>query len=196
MSKGRILISVTDKTGLEQFKRLTDLGWNVISTGGTKTALEKFGIPVTAIEDVTGFPEMMDGRVKTLHPLIFGGILARRDNVSHMAAALEHHIEMIDIVVVNLYDFNGKPDIEQIDIGGPSLIRAAAKNGISTIPIIDPNDYEWLIAEIATSTFIQENWREQLVRKVFRHTGAYDNAIAEWMDAQMKEGKHFLKSAA
>ncbi|HAO64551.1 TPA: hypothetical protein DCQ44_01050 [Candidatus Taylorbacteria bacterium] len=191
----RILISVTDKTGLEKFKCLTDIGYQIISTGGTKVALENAKIPVTAIEDITGFPEMMDGRVKTLHPKIAGGILAVRDNVKHMAQALEHNIEMIDIVVVNLYNFAANPDIEQIDIGGPTLIRAASKNGISTIPIIDPDDYTWLIAEIAAIGAIPEIWREKLVIKVFRRTGQYDIDIADWMEDQQRQDKRFLRPA-
>jgi len=195
MSKRRLIISVTDKTGIEKFKQLTDVGWEIISTGGTAKALMDANVPVTLIEKVTGFPEMMNGRVKTLHPLVFGGILAVRDKPAHMEAALEHNIEMIDIVVVNLYDFAGNPDIEQIDIGGPSLIRAAAKNGISTIPLIDPDDYDSVINEVIKTGGITETQREYLVMKVFAQTGRYDTEIWRWMAKQVQAGNHFLTPA-
>ena len=147
--KRRILISVTDKTGIGKFKTLTDTGeWEIISTGGTLVRLEKLGVPCISIESVTGFPEMMGGRLKTLHPNIFGGILADRSNESHMKDLEIHGIHPIDIVVVNLYDFDGNPDIEQIDIGGPSLLRAAAKNGLHSIPIIDPENYDLVIDQV------------------------------------------------
>ena len=134
----RALISVSDKAGIVEFaQELKKLGWDIISTGGTKVALDKAGVDTIAIDDVTGFPEMMDGRVKTLHPNIHGGLLARRDLDSHLQAAKDNHIELIDLVVVNLYPFKEtilKPDVtyadavENIDIGGPSMLRSAAKN--------------------------------------------------------------------
>lgn len=188
----RALVSVTDKSGLEKLLPLATLGWEFISTGGTAKALRAVGIEVTPIEQVTGFPEMLDGRVKTLHPNIFGGILAARAIPAHLAALVEHHIDLIDLVVVNLYDFKNKPDIEEIDIGGPSLIRAASKNGISTIPVIDPTDYEWVVASLTVTGAISEDQRERLVIKVFAATSDYDRMITKWMRQKKASGQRFL----
>ena len=125
----RALVSVSDKTGVEELCReLIELGVEIVSTGGTAKRLEDAGITVRTIDDLTGFPEMMDGRVKTLHPLVHGGILAVRSKPEHMASVKEHGIELIDLVVVNLYPFESKPGIENIDIGGPAMVRSAAKN--------------------------------------------------------------------
>lgn len=179
--KSRILISVTNKTGIEKFKALTDIGWEIISTGGTAKTLEAAGIPCTLIEDVTGFPEMMDGRLKTLHPKIFGGILADRSKPEHMAAIAEYGIEPIDIVVVNLYAFDQKPGIENIDIGGPSLLRAAAKNGSSVTVIVEPDDYDRVILELVRNGENSVNLRAELATKVFEHTSIYDSNIRGWM---------------
>ena len=141
-NKKLALISVSDKTGLSAFARfLHQSGVEILSTGGTAKALRDEGIPVTEVSDHTGFPEIMDGRVKTLHPKVHGGILAIRDNAEHQEALSKHGILPIDIVVVNLYDFAHKPNVEEIDIGGPSLVRAAAKNGRSVIIIVDPWDF-------------------------------------------------------
>lgn len=183
MNKRRILISVTDKTGIEKFKALLDLGlgWEIISTGGTAKALQEAGIPCTLIEKVTDFPEMLDGRLKTLHPKIFGGILADRSKPEHMEKLTEHCIGTIDIVVVNLYAFNEKPGIENIDIGGPSLLRAAAKNHASVTVVVDPADYDEIIAEIITNGNTSLKTRWNLARKVFAHTAEYDNLIVQWM---------------
>ena len=144
----RALISVSDKSGVQEFaKTLVDLGFEIISTGGTANVLRDAGISVVSIDEVTGFPEMMDGRVKTLHPNIHGGLLARRDNPNHVSAAKEHGIDMIDLVVVNLYPFEStisKPQvtlseaIENIDIGGPSMLRSAAKNYQSVAVVVSP----------------------------------------------------------
>ncbi len=195
----RALISVTDKTWVVEFARelQTVYGVEIISTGGTARALEEGGVKVVPIEDYTGFPEMMDGRVKTLHPKVHGGLLARRDDPQHMAEAAEHGIGMIDMVVVNLYEFEktvAKPDvtfadaIEHIDIGGPSMLRSAAKNADSVTVVSDPADYGAVLAEMAEhdgATTLETRRRLQL--KVYQTTAAYDGAIAAWLGAQTAE---------
>jgi phosphoribosylaminoimidazolecarboxamide formyltransferase/IMP cyclohydrolase len=187
----RALVSVTDKTGVAEFCRtLTEeFGVEIVSTGGTAKALADAGVPVRPIDDLTGFPEMMDGRVKTLHPRVHGGLLARRDVPGHMAAAEEHGIGMIDLVCVNLYAFeatvarNGVTEadaIENIDIGGPSMLRSAAKNFESVTVVTDPASYDSILAEMranAGATTLQT--RRALATEVFRTTSAYDSAI--WM---------------
>src|SRR2546429_6668035 len=147
----RALLSVSDKRGIVDFAReLAGLGWEIVSTGGTAEALRREGIPVVRVEEITGFPEMMEGRVKTLHPNVHGALLARRENSADLAAMKQHGITPIDLVAVNLYPFRetvAKPQttfaqaIEQIDIGGPSMLRSAAKNHQSVIVIVDPDDY-------------------------------------------------------
>lgn len=190
--KKRALISVSDKTGLVAFaKGIVAAGLEIISTGGTKKALDEAGVPSLAIEEVTGFPEMMDGRVKTLHPKIHGGLLGRRDLDSHMAAMRSHGITEIDLVVVNLYPFKEtieKPDvteaeaIENIDIGGPSMLRSGAKNFASVAVVVDPADYELVLTELqAGGTTL--GTRKYLAAKVFRHTAAYDALIAGYLTA-------------
>ncbi|EUJ37465.1 bifunctional phosphoribosylaminoimidazolecarboxamide formyltransferase/IMP cyclohydrolase [Brochothrix thermosphacta] len=187
----RALISVSDKTGiLELVEQLIALDFEIISTGGTKTLIAEAGLPVIGIEEVTEFPEMLDGRVKTLHPAIHGGLLARRDDASHMAAIAEHNIALIDLVIVNLYPFQEtitQPDvalsdaIENIDIGGPSMLRSAAKNHASVTVIADAADYEHVLAEyreLGDTTF---DTRQRLAAKVFRHTAAYDALIAGFL---------------
>lgn len=195
----RALISVSDKAGIVDFAReLKNLGWEIISTGGTKTVLDDLGITTIAIDDVTGFPEMMDGRVKTLHPKIHGGLLARRDEESHLAAASQHDISLIDLVVVNLYPFKEtilRPDVtydlavENIDIGGPSMLRSAAKNHASVTVVTDPSDYEKVLAELKADGQTTYATRQALAAKVFRHTAAYDALIAEYFTAQVGEEK-------
>lgn len=195
----RALISVSDKTGILEFaKRLVDLGWEIISTGGTKTALDQAGVPTVAIDDVTGFPEMMDGRVKTLHPKIHGGLLARRDLDSHLAAAEEHEIGLIDLVVVNLYPFKEtilRPDVtydlavENIDIGGPSMLRSAAKNHASVTVVVDPVDYDLVLTELSDNGQTTYETRQTLAAKVFRHTAAYDALIADYFTKAVGEDK-------
>lgn len=188
--KKRALISVSDKTGLVAFAQgIVAAGLEIISTGGTKKALDEAGVPSLAIEEVTGFPEMMDGRVKTLHPKIHGGLLGRRDLASHMAAMRSHGITEIDLVVVNLYPFKEtieKPDvteaeaIENIDIGGPSMLRSGAKNFASVAVVVDPTDYELVLTELqAGGTTL--GTRKYLAAKVFRHTAAYDALIAGYL---------------
>ncbi|MDR0921530.1 MAG: bifunctional phosphoribosylaminoimidazolecarboxamide formyltransferase/IMP cyclohydrolase [Lactobacillales bacterium] len=187
----RALISVSDKNGVAEFaKELVALGYEIISTGGTKVALENEGILTISIDEVTGFPEMMDGRVKTLHPKIHGGLLGRRDLASHMDAMKEHDIHPIDMVVVNLYPFKEtimKPEvttedaIENIDIGGPSMLRSAAKNHASVTVLVDPADYARVLSEIKETGDTTFYTRQQLAAKVFRHTAAYDALIAGYL---------------
>ncbi|MCD8511269.1 MAG: bifunctional phosphoribosylaminoimidazolecarboxamide formyltransferase/IMP cyclohydrolase [Bacillus sp. (in: Bacteria)] len=195
--KKRALVSVSDKTGIIEFvQKLEDLGIEIISTGGTKKALAEAGVKVIGIEDVTEFPEMMDGRVKTLHPAIHGGLLAKRDNPAHMAAAKEHEIEMIDYVIVNLYPFQEtieNPDstfadaIENIDIGGPSMIRSAAKNHASVAVIVDAADYGVVLEELEADGELSEQRKRKLAAKAFRHTASYDALIAEFLTKQVGE---------
>ncbi|MEQ9366821.1 MAG: bifunctional phosphoribosylaminoimidazolecarboxamide formyltransferase/IMP cyclohydrolase [Leptospirales bacterium] len=194
----RALISVSDKTGLADFARFlaVDQKVEVISTGGTLKALKDAGIPAVAIEDYTGFPEMMDGRVKTLHPKIHGGLLALRDNPEHAKAMTDNDIPGIDLVVVNLYPFAAtvaKPDvsfedaIENIDIGGPTMLRAAAKNYGFTAVVSDPADYEMIQKTIAGGGGISPEISLQLARKVFNHTAAYDAMISGYLNDQAED---------
>ena len=186
----RALLSVSDKRGIVEFAReLVGLGWEIVSTGGTAEALRREEVPVTGIEDVTGFPEMMDGRVKTLHPKIHGGLLARRDNAHDLAALQQHGITPIDLVAVNLYPFRetvAKPAttfaqaIEQIDIGGPSMLRSAAKNHQAVIVIVDPDDYSSVIEDLKVGEVVEDK-RRALAAKVFAHTAAYDSAILAYL---------------
>lgn len=189
----RALLSVSDKQGLTDFaKGLVALDYELISTGGTKKALEAADIPVIGIEEVTGFPEMLDGRVKTLHPKVHAGLLARRDLPAHMAQLKEAGIQPIDMVVVNLYPFKAtiqQPDvtqaeaIEQIDIGGPSMLRSAAKNFAAVLPIVDPADYEQILADLQTDA-VTPALRQRLAAKVFQHTAAYDALIAQYLTTE------------
>ncbi len=193
----RALISVSNKGGLVGFaKGLADLGVEILSTGGTKSLLEKEGIPVQSVSDVTGFPEILDGRVKTLHPNIHGGLLARRDLPEHLAQINEHAIEPIDLVVVNLYPFKetiSKSDVtheeavENIDIGGPSMIRSAAKNYSAVTVVCDPADYDQILGEMKASGATTPELRAQLAAKAFRHTAAYDAVIAEYLTQEVGE---------
>src|SRR5256712_1988095 len=193
----RALLSVSDKRGIVQFAReLVALKWEIVSTGGTAEALRREQVPVIGIEDVTGFPEMMDGRVKTLHPKVHGGLLARRDNPSDRAAMKQHGITPIDLVAVNLYPFRetvAKPDtafaqaIEQIDIGGPSMLRSAAKNHQSVIVVVDPDDYSLVISALKDGRLTpgaspgNQELKRVLATKVFAHTAAYDAAILGYL---------------
>ncbi len=192
----RALLSVSDKSGLTDFARaLHQLGWELISTGGTSKAIRDAGLPCADVSAVTNFPEMLDGRVKTLHPAVHGGLLARRDLPGHMAAIAEHGIQPIDLVCVNLYPFRQtaakagvSPEdvIEQIDIGGPSMIRSAAKNFASVTVIVDPADYGQVLAALRDKQDDPE-LRRRLAAKVFEHTAAYDAMIAAWFAAQRGE---------
>ncbi|HZH41923.1 MAG TPA: bifunctional phosphoribosylaminoimidazolecarboxamide formyltransferase/IMP cyclohydrolase, partial [Gemmatimonadales bacterium] len=192
----RALISVSDKRGVAAFAReLVQLGWEIVSTGGTAEALRKDGVPVISIDEVTGFPEMMDGRVKTLHPKVHGGLLARRDNPEHVAAMKQHGITAIDLVAVNLYPFRetvAKPDtsfehaIENIDIGGPSMLRSAAKNHESVVVIVDPADYPGVVAALKAGG-VPADERRRLATKVYAHTSAYDAAITNYLSTRGQE---------
>ena len=187
----RALISVSDKTGVVEFaQQLRSLGWEIIATGGTMKLLRDSGLEVINISDVTGFPEICDGRVKTLHPKVHGGLLARRDDESHLAALKENQIEFIDMVCVNLYPFRqtiAKPDvtmedaIENIDIGGPSMLRSAAKNYKDVTVVCDPIDYVQIIEEIKASGNTTLQTRLQLSAKAYTHTAEYDSMIATYM---------------
>jgi phosphoribosylaminoimidazolecarboxamide formyltransferase/IMP cyclohydrolase len=190
----RALVSVSDKRGLVEFARvLAKHGVQILSTGGTAKLLADAGIAVTQVGDYTGFPEMMDGRVKTLHPKIHGGLLGRRDVPEHMAAMREHDIAPIDLVVVNLYPFAAtvaKPGvtfeegIENIDIGGPSMLRSAAKNHESVTVIVDPDDYATVAAELdASNGEVSVATNRRLAQKVFSTTAVYDGMIADWLGA-------------
>lgn len=177
----RALISVSDKTGLVEFaRRLAAKKIEILSTGGTAKALRDAKIPVTDVSQHTGFPEIMDGRVKTLHPFIHGGVLARRDNKDDMAQAKQQGISMIDLVAVNLYPFEKEPTLEQIDIGGPSLLRAASKNFQFVTVVTDPADYDAIAGEIEKHGDTTPETRKNLAWKAFERTAVYDRAIANW----------------
>jgi phosphoribosylaminoimidazolecarboxamide formyltransferase/IMP cyclohydrolase len=189
----RALISVSDKTGLVEFARaLADRGVELISTGGTRKALADAGIPVVDVSELTGFPEMMGGRVKTLHPLIHGGLLAIRDDSEHLAAMRAHGIRPIDLLVVNLYPFEQTiakgadfaTSIENIDIGGPAMIRAAAKNHADVTVVVEPEDYRLLLGILqANEGETTLALRKKLAAKAYARTAAYDTAIANWFSA-------------
>ncbi|NUO62850.1 MAG: bifunctional phosphoribosylaminoimidazolecarboxamide formyltransferase/IMP cyclohydrolase [Gemmatimonadaceae bacterium] len=189
----RALLSVSDKTGLVDFARgLADLGWELVSTGGTARSIRDAGIAVRDVSDVTGFPEMMDGRVKTLHPVVHGGLLARRDLPEHVAAMKEHGIEPIDLVAVNLYPFREtaarkgvSPEevVENIDIGGPSMLRSAAKNFAAVTVVVDPADYGRVLSALKEGGDALA-FRRELAEKAYAHTAAYDAAISGWFAAQ------------
>ncbi len=191
----RALFSVSDKAGVVDFaKGLAALGVELVSTGGTAKALEDAGVAVRAIDDFTGFPEIMDGRVKTLHPRLYGGLLARRDNEEHLRAAAEQEIEQVDLVCVNLYPFEltvasgdatEQEVIENIDIGGPTMIRAAAKNQAFAAVVVDPQDYEQVLAELNESDgHLTLATRERLAASAFAYTARYDTAISAWFQSR------------
>ncbi len=182
----RAILSVYDKTGIVEFGAgLAGLGCELVSTGGTQAALAAAGIPVTGISDVTGFPEILDGRVKTLHPVVHAGILARQDVPEHVRTLQAHGIAPVDVVAVNLYPFAatlasgaGHDEIvENIDIGGPTLIRAAAKNADSVLVVVDPGDYAPVLDALANGQ-MDTAFRTRLAAKAFQHTADYDTRIA------------------
>jgi phosphoribosylaminoimidazolecarboxamide formyltransferase / IMP cyclohydrolase len=194
----RALISVSDKTGIVPFaKALSGMGVEIISTGGTAKSLAEAGIPVIGIEKVTGFPEMMNGRVKTLHPKIHGGLLALRDNSEHVKAMKDHDITGIDLVCVNLYPFEqtvAKPDcpfeeaIENIDIGGPSMVRSAAKNHKFVTIVTNPDQYDTILQQMKQNGgAVSAATRTELALKAFALTAAYDSAISAYLAAQAGE---------
>lgn len=201
----RALLSVSDKSGIVEFARalFEDFGYQLLSTGGTSRILRDAGLPVTDVSDYTGFPEMMEGRIKTLHPKIHGGLLCRRDKAEHMHEASANGIGMIDLVVVNLYPFEqtvANPDcrledaIENIDIGGPSMLRSAAKNHASVTVVCDPKDYSRVLATMIDGS--EDDLialRRELALKVFQRTASYDAAIATYLEAQQEpSGDHIL----
>ena len=190
----KALISVSDKTGVVEFaKGLVALGWEILSTSGTMKLLKESGVPVTSVSDVTGFPEICDGRVKTLHPKIHGALLARRDIPEHMKELKDNDIETIDLVCVNLYPFRetiAKPNVtmedavEHIDIGGPSMLRSSAKNWESVTVVCNPADYETVLSEIKAGGNTTRETRLKLSAKAYTHTAEYDMAISTYMRAQ------------
>jgi phosphoribosylaminoimidazolecarboxamide formyltransferase / IMP cyclohydrolase len=197
------LLSVSDKSGIVELARaLAGLGIRILSTGGTARLLDKEGVPVIEVSAHTGFPEMLDGRVKTLHPKIHGGLLARRDLSTHMAALRDAGIPPIDLLVVNLYPFEAtvadpqcrfEDAIENIDIGGPTMLRAAAKNHAGVTVVVDPADYATVLSELRSGGVVSDATRFELARKVFAHTAAYDGAIANYLfslDAQRRRGEY------
>jgi phosphoribosylaminoimidazolecarboxamide formyltransferase/IMP cyclohydrolase len=194
----RALLSVSDKTGIVEFARgLTELGVEIISTGGTARELTEAGISVRSISDLTGFPEIMDGRVKTLHPKLYAGLLAVRDNPEHARAIDEHDVEYVDLVCVNLYPFErtaarrGVSDaevIENIDIGGPTMIRAAAKNHVFSAPVVSPESYDAVLDELRESERrLSMVTRESLAAEAFAYTARYDTAIARWFQEKRED---------
>jgi phosphoribosylaminoimidazolecarboxamide formyltransferase/IMP cyclohydrolase len=189
----RAILSVTDKSGLVEFaEALQEFGVEILSTGGTARMLREGGVTVLDISDFTGFPEMLDGRVKTLHPKVHAGILAQRDNSEHMKTMASHHLKVIDMVVVNLYAFEktvAKEDctleeaVENIDIGGPTMLRAAAKNYRDVTVVVDPDDYTFIIKEMRESAGqLSLETRFRLAKKVFRLTHEYDGAISHYLE--------------
>jgi phosphoribosylaminoimidazolecarboxamide formyltransferase/IMP cyclohydrolase len=192
----RALLSVSDKSGLADFARaLAGDGVELVSTGGTAKALAAAGLAVVDVADLTGFPEMMDGRVKTLHPKVHGGLLAIRDDKDHAAAMETHGIRPIDLLVVNLYPFEETVArgaaladcIENIDIGGPALIRAAAKNHADVAVVVDPADYASVLAELKQHGATTLALRRRLAAKAYARTAAYDAAIANWFADQLND---------
>ena len=200
----RALLSVSDKTGIVEVARgLASRGFELVSTGGTAKTLADAGLAVTNVSDITGFPEMMDGRVKTLHPKVHGGILARRDHPSDLASAAQHGIGLVDVVIVNLYPFAETAKkagvtfdelVEQIDIGGPSMVRAAAKNFRDVLIAVDPADYTPLLAAIDATASLA--FRFDLMRKALAHTAAYDTAITATLAAVTVDGGRFERGQA
>ncbi|MFP5376565.1 MAG: bifunctional phosphoribosylaminoimidazolecarboxamide formyltransferase/IMP cyclohydrolase [Acidimicrobiia bacterium] len=179
----RALVSVYDKTGLEAFARgLVALGFELVSSGGTSRALAGAGVPHLEVGDVTGFPEMLGGRVKTLHPRIHAGVLADRAQPRHLADLAELGIVPIDLVVCNLYPFPARPSVEMIDVGGPTMVRAAAKNHEHVGVVVDPADYGDVLGELRREGALSDGTRRRLARAAFAHTAAYDAAIVAWMD--------------
>ena len=180
----RALLSVYDKTGLEDLARgLSDLGWELVSSGGTAAALAAAGIDCVEVADLTGAPEMLGGRVKTLHPAIHGGILADRSKPEHLDTLDRLGIGLIDLVVCNLYPFTSDPSVELIDVGGPTMVRAAAKNHDHVGVVVDPEDYPGVLAELRSSGTLSLETRRRLARRAFAHTAGYDAAIVEWLDS-------------
>lgn len=192
----RALLSVTDKTGLAELAgALADLGWELVSTGGTAALIRSQGVPVLEVSQVTGFPEMLDGRVKTLHPKVHGGLLGIASSDDHVRQMAEAGIEPFDLAVVNLYAFEATVTkgaswdeaIENIDIGGPTMVRAAAKNHASVSVLVDPADYEGFLTELNEQGAISLETRRRLAAKAYRHTALYDSMVSRWLTGQIGE---------
>src|SRR4051794_23000038 len=200
----RALLSVSDKTGVIEFATaLAGHGVELVSTGGTATAIAAAGLKVTDVSELTGFPEMMDGRVKTLHPKVHGGLLAIRHNAQHAQSMQQHGIPPIDLLVVNLYPFEATVDkgagfeecIENIDIGGPAMIRAAAKNHDDVAVVVEPEDYQALLDELAANAGATNlPLRRRLAGKAYARTAAYDAAISNWFALQLKDAAPDFRS--
>ncbi|MFC1950320.1 bifunctional phosphoribosylaminoimidazolecarboxamide formyltransferase/IMP cyclohydrolase [Chloroflexota bacterium] len=200
----RCIISVSDKTGVTDFaKELSQLGFEIFSTGGTKKALVEANVSVKSVSGLTGFPEILDGRVKTLHPIVYGGILARRDLPKHMAQLTENNIEAIDLVAVNLYPFvqtvakkgvTFEEAIENIDIGGPSMIRASAKNFSDVIVLVDPADYQPVLEKLKAGG-MELAERKRLAQKAFQHVAMYDTAISQYLRQDMEAFPEYMTVA-
>lgn len=199
----RALISLTDKSGIEGFaKELVDLGIEILSTGGTAAKMRESGIAVMDVSEFTGFPEMLDGRVKTLHPLVHGGILNQRANEAHQQQCAEYGIENIDLIAVNLYAFEktvADPSctlgdaIENIDIGGPTMLRSSAKNFHDVTVIVDPADYPQVIKEIKETGNTTLKTRFRLAAKVFKLTSTYDTTISNWLEKVDVDNNDYFK---
>jgi phosphoribosylaminoimidazolecarboxamide formyltransferase/IMP cyclohydrolase len=182
------LLSVYDKSGIAEFaKALHELGWNIVSSGGTARAVAEIGVPVTDVADLTGVPAILDHRVVTLHPKVHGGLLADPTKPEHQADMAEYGIEPISLVVANLYPFSSEPGIELIDIGGPAMVRASAKNHAHVAILVDPSDYGAVLVEIGEHGEVTLPTRRRLARDAFAHTAAYDAAIVTWFDATEPE---------
>ncbi len=185
----RALLSVWDKTGLVDFARaLSDAGYELVASGGTARCLAEGGVEHVDVETVTGSPEMFDGRVKTLHPRIHGAILADRDRPEHVASLAEHEITPFDLVVSNLYPFEAEPSIELIDVGGPAMVRAAAKNHAHVGVITSPDQYDEVLDEIRANGTLSRATRHRLARAAFRHTAHYDAQVVSWFDSHARDG--------
>jgi len=183
----RALLSVYDKTGVVDLaRRLHELGVDLVSSGGTAAAIAESGIPVTDVAEYTGYPAMLGHRVVTLHPMVHGGILADRSDPAHQADLATYGIPTIDLVVVNLYPFRSNPSVDLIDIGGPTLVRAAAKNHAHVGVVVDPADYTEVLGELALRGSLSKKLRRRLARKAFAHTAAYDAAIVDWFDEDVE----------
>ena len=204
MARGeRALISLTDKSGVGEFAReLAALGIEILSTGGTAKKIREAGVPVMDVSEFTGFPEMLDGRVKTLHPKVHGGILNQRANSEHRKQCAEHGLKNIDLIAVNLYAFErtvADPNcsladaIENIDIGGPTMLRASAKNFHDVTEIVDPADYPQVLAEIKETGTTTLKTRFRLARKVFALTSSYDTAISQWLEKVDVESNPYFR---
>lgn len=183
------LVSVYDKTGVVDLAReLHELGWSLLSSGGTAAVIADAGVPVTDVAEITGVPAILGHRVVTLHPKVHGGILADRSDATHQADLAEYGIDPIDVVIVNLYPFSTAPGVELIDIGGPAMVRAAAKNFADVGVVVNPDDYQSVVDEIREHGALQQSTRTRLARDAFAHTAAYDAAIVRWFDEVNDEG--------